>query len=127
MKFKLLVSTFSLCLAFSCSKADLEPTCPQSLEELIIGSFSIEDPLASGQVTFNSDGTWSDPNQVLLHAKANGEWLDEKTYTVLSETSLELRVAKGSNSQTAEYKVESSSCAEIVISYFGFELTLERN
>lgn len=127
MKFKLFVMASFLTLALSCSKEDPGLDCPDTLEELIVGSFEIENPLASGTVTFNSDGTWSDPDQVLLHAKINEEWLDEKTYTVLSETALELQVAKGSSSQKAEYKVESSTCSEIVVSYFGIELTMTRN
>jgi len=126
MRFKYLVIPVLMILTLACSKEQEVDGCSDNLAELILGSFEVETPDGKGIVTFKDDGSWTDPDNVLLSVNIGGIWLTDKTYIVKSQTLLEVKVQDDNGSRTAEYVIIRSSCEEITFTYEGIEATLVR-
>lgn len=56
--------------------------------------------------------------------KLNGVWLTDKTYEIISETEIQVKVSDGTFDQSALYSITQKSCSEITISYEGLEVTM---
>ncbi len=115
----------SIFLFVSCSKDDnCEAT---SLESTIVGKWDVR-ALGSttGQIEFKADGTLIDPDDALLGGEVNGMVLDQKSYTVISDTQFSARAENGSNFIEYDFDVIDYSCDKITIDFI-VEIDLVRN
>lgn len=119
---KLSIFSFILLLGFSsCGDDDCEPG---SLAETIVGTWSYT--LASGSAEFQADGTLIDPDDIIFAFEVNGVAYDEKTWEIDSDGNLLVTASSGSLSSDATFPVTGFACDEVMITAFGFPLTLER-
>ncbi len=123
MQILLKASIFSFILLFGLSSCggDCEPG---SLEETMVGTWSYA--LTSDSAEFQADGTLIDPDDIIFSFEVNGVAYDEKTWEINSDGDLFVTASTGSLSSDATFEVSGFTCDEVMISAFGFPLTLER-
>jgi len=106
---KLLFSLVCIVALFaSCGSEDCELT---DINDIIIGDWTLN----GFDLTFNTDGTLDDPDNV-LEASINDIDLLDKTYTLEGDTVLAIRSSNAdpAASLTSYFDIESYDCNEIV-------------
>ncbi len=128
--------TISVTLLPSCKKEEVvvpvvTPTCtPPVASKNLIGTWTVKvaGKTQTGSVTFNADGSLSDPNDFLVSGEINGVKLTDKSWTLdADEKTLSLKVAKGFNSLGYSFTVAANECNSIKVTSFAFgEFTLTK-
>lgn len=97
------------------------------LSEVIVGTWSSA-ALGTGSFTFNSDGSVTDPGDVLFGFEANGIAFDQKSYTITGST-ISLR-AESELDQTQFGSLELTAtefdCETITVDAGAFSVTLDK-
>jgi hypothetical protein len=110
----------------SCGKDDCDDTL---LSNVIVGNWDV---IALGQnngsVEFKADGTLIDDEDILVGGEIGGEILDQKSYTVNSNTQFTV-TAEGSGGGSLSYDIEVTdfSCDEIDGAIIGIPVTFQRD
>ena len=109
---------FFLCVGILSSSAckDDDDCVPGFLEDVIVGEWNVE---TFGNVEFQSDGTYLDPDEVLVFNPNN----DTMQYTVVSDS--EARIIVGPVHYIVQ--IQEYGCDEIQLSVVGVDYTLTRN
>ena len=118
---KSLLFLFLVFALVACNKDKEEECIPPAVEKNILGAWSgiaKVDDLTSDpfDVTFNEDGTYADPEELLLGGEINDIVLTDRTWKIEANR-LILRVSKGFNALSLEYIIKENSCDKIVIEY----------
>ena len=125
MKFKLqfVLMAFIATLVFSSCGDDCELT---TLSEVIVGEWELEINDNKGEVEFLVGGALSDPDGILIGGELGGVELDEKSYTVNSETSFTVVAEKGTNMLSLDLDVDSYECDKIILNFTGAQVEMKR-
>jgi len=95
------------------------------LAENIVGTWAPQ--LSGGEVEFQADGTFIDPDDALYGVEINGVVYSDKTYSV-SGTTLTITVSdpNGSGTSSSDFEITQNECDEIKISFLIISETLKR-
>ena len=116
--------TASLIL-LSCNKDD--DCTPGTLETTIVGEWGVTTlGIPAGDVEFHANGELTDNDDALIAGEVGGVILDQKSYTVNSNSSFTLRAENGANFIEYDVDVISYTCDEIKIEVSGISATMKR-
>lgn len=117
---------FSLVIgALSLSSCKDDDCVAPDLAENIIGVW--EPLLSGGEIEFQADGTFVDPDGNFYAVEINGVDYSDKTY-VVNENTITITASdpNGSGSSSADFEVTQNECDEIKISILILSETLNR-
>ncbi len=105
-------------MVFVISACSEDECVAPGISENIIGSWKVT--AGTGVVEFKTDGTFTDPDDDLIGGEINGEVLDQKTYSVTTDSLfVEAASATSSNAVSAAFPVEGNECDKITVSLIG--------
>jgi len=98
----------------------------ETLEEIIVGEWTITALGNSSTVEFKSNGTFTDSDDFLIGGSVGSSELAEKTYEVNSDDSIEVTASDGGSFFSTTYNVTSFECDEVVLNIIGISATMKR-
>ena len=103
----------------SCSNQ--EASCMiNSLESIIIGEWLVSNSNDISVVDFQTDGVMVDSTGIMIEGGINGEIFENRTFEILADTALRLRISGSNGLGLVEiYSIESYDCEEIHLRRFG--------
>ncbi len=127
-KFPFFILLFSALVFFSnCDNEEESCDPPISLAQNIVGVWTVDGGPETAE--FKADGTIIDSDDALLYLSVNDIELSEKSYTIISETEIEMMLESpdGFASATEDITVSKNDCDEIILVFSGgFSTTLTR-